>query len=159
MLTHSWGAGDPGLAALRRFLGCLGNRGERINPLRHGYRSRNPARIERVMRPLSLKGMYAWVVANESSPRALLYRGGEYRVERRRMWLRDELSGLRLRLLLLEGYVDGRLVWRTVWTGTKYHVEFVREPDAEVSAGSEGLSVRCTDSKLCLELRGALEKC
>ncbi len=151
--------GGGGLDALGRILGCLGNVRARINPLRRGYRSRNPARIEKVLQPVELAGMYAWVLEEDGVFRIILYKGSRYRVERRRVWRSDSLSGLRLRLVMLEGYVDDRLVWRTAWHATQYSVEFLETPDAEVRLGPGGPRIVSQDPGLREEIASLLEKC
>ncbi len=152
-------AGGGGLDALGRVLGCLGNVRARINPLRRSYRSRNPAKIEKVLQPVALAGMYAWVLEEDGVFRIIIYRGSKYRVEKKRVWRSDNLSGLRIRLVILEGYVDGRLVWRTVWRATQYSVEFPETPDVEVLLGPGGPRVFSRDPGLREEIISLLEKC
>lgn len=157
MTTPAGGGG--GLDALGRVLGCLGNVRARINPLRRGYRSRNPARIEEILQPVDLPGMYAWIIKEDGVFRVVLYKGSQYRVKKRRRWMNDGLSGLRLRLVVLEGYVDDRLIWRSVWRATQYGVEFLEAPDAEVLVGSGSLKVESRDPGLQGKIAFLLEKC
>lgn len=93
------------------------------------YKTRNIEALIKRLTPLKIrhKDRYTFLWLVWDGMHCMVYEavGSEYTIETGRVAVRDTLSGLFHKVPYARGRVDGKPVWESVWTGSRYTFRFI----------------------------------
>jgi hypothetical protein len=86
------------------------------------YKSRNVKRLLERLKPKEIlsegkEKLFIWGLEERGVKYYCLVKGQKYNIEFINIIVKDRLSGLRSRLRIPRGTVDGKVVWEARWTG------------------------------------------
>ncbi len=151
-MSRQWGGWRRRVAGVA-VPGWLGLRG--LREVRLPVEGRDASRVAGRLEPVAGDGFYAWLVCGPGPGcRVCIVFGGGYRVEWRRVRVKDPLSGLVLRLPALRGVMGGLVVWEAAWRGGMLRVDRIA---CDAAVTPEG-RVMCSAGFECWG-RECLEEC
>ncbi len=100
-----------------------------VHVIHTSYTTRNIDQLEKVLFPITITGRegrtYIWLLWDGIKCHIYTVHGKEYLVERKKILVKDRLSGLFHRIPYSRGVVDGYVVWESVWTGSRFRFRFL----------------------------------